>query len=87
VKQKNMVELVNQHHPDVGEQQIRIWLNDALREFSRRTKIIKKAYTFDTNLNERYYGLPEYIIEVNSVDYDGYKIPRLIGKPTKRDIT
>jgi len=87
MKQKNMMELVNQHHPNVGESQIRIWLNEALREFSRRTKVLKRAYTFDTNLDERYYGLPTYVIEVDSVDFDGYEIPRLIGKPTKRDIT
>ena len=85
--QKQMLELVRQHHPDVGETQIRIWLNNASREFCRKTKILKTAYTFTTSLDERWYGLPPYIIDIIDVDFDGFGIPRFIGKPSKRDIT
>jgi len=81
-----MIELVQQHHPDIGETQIRLWMNNALREFCDKTKLLKAAYQFDTTLDERWYGLPPYISEVDSVDYDGYDIPRLVGRPVKRDL-
>ena len=84
--QREMIEMVQQHHPEVGEKQIRIWLGQALKEFCRKTKSIKSAYTFTTTANKRWYGLPTYIVDVLSVDYDGYDIPRYIGRPIKRDL-
>lgn len=84
--QKQMIELVQQHHPNVGETQIRLWLNQALREFCRKTGILKTGYQFTTTLNERWYGLPAYVVSVSDVDYDGYEIPKLVGKPIKRDL-
>ena len=84
--QQEMIEMVQQHHPEVGETQIRIWLNQAQKEFCRKTKINKTAYQFTTTANQRLYGLPTNIIEVNSVDFDGYDIPRLVGRPIKRDL-
>ncbi|MAF42673.1 MAG: hypothetical protein CMI54_00700 [Parcubacteria group bacterium] len=84
--QKQMLELVRQHHPEVGETQIRVWFNNALREFCRKTKILKTAYQFTTTADERWYGLPPYIVDIIDVDFDGYDIPRYIGKPIKRDL-
>ena len=34
-----------------------------------------------------YYDLDSNISEVTSVDFDGYDIPRLTGRPEKRDLT
>ena len=84
--QKQMIELVKQHHPDAGETEIRRWLNQAMREFCRKTRILKVAFQFPTVLNQRWYGLDKNIIEVLSVDYDGYKIKRLVGNPNLRDL-
>jgi hypothetical protein len=85
--QKQMIELVRQHHPEAGETEIRRWLNQAMREFCRKTRILKSAYTFTTVANQRWYGFDESILEVLRVDYDGYSIKRLIGNPNLRDLT
>jgi len=83
-----MIEMVQQHHPEVSETQIRIWLNQGLREFCRTTRIIEDVdSTITTTADLRFYALPSGVLEVTSVDFDGYTIPRLIGRPDLRDLT
>jgi hypothetical protein len=85
--QKQLIESVKMHHPEMSEAEIRIRLNNAMKDFTQKTKIIKGAFQFNTVVDQRYYGLNDKIIEVNSVDYDGKKIERLVGRPEVRDIT
>jgi hypothetical protein len=85
--QQQLIELVKQHHPDMPEAEIRVRLNNAMKDFTVKTKIIKGAFQFNTVEDQRYYGLNDKIIEVNSVDYDGKTIERLVGRPETRDIT
>jgi len=85
--QKQLIETVKQHHPDLGETQIRIFLNKALDEFCRKTRILNTVYTFPSVADQRYYDLDDSISEITRVDYDGYKIPRLVGKPEKTDVS
>ena len=85
--QKQMLEMVRQHHPDVSETQIRLWLNAAMEDFARRTRMLSGAFQFTTVPDQRYYGLSDDILEITSVDYDGYDIPRLGNRPEKRDLT
>ncbi|WP_273072251.1 hypothetical protein [Marinobacter sp.] len=83
--QKQLIETVKQHHPDLQDAQIRIFLNKALDEFCRKTRILKTLYTFSTTIDKRYYRLADNILEVTRVDYDNYRIPRLVGQPEKID--
>lgn len=69
------------------ESEIRLRLNNALKEFCRKTRILKGAFQFDTVVDQRYYGLDSKIIEVQSVDYDGKDIKRVVGRPDTRDLT
>ena len=85
--QKELIETVKQHHPELGETQIRIFLNRALDEFCRKTRILKTLYQFDTVADQRYYDLDDSIIEVSRVDYDSYEIPRLTSPPEKTDVS
>ena len=86
--QQEMIEMVQQHHPEIGETQIRIWLNQALHEFCRKTQIIEDVDTSITTVaNQRFYSIPSGVLEINAVDFDGYTISRLIGKPNLRDLT
>lgn len=85
--QQQLQELVRLHHPDMSESEVRIRLNNALKEFCRKTKVLKGAFQFDTVVDTRSYGLDTKIIEVESVDYDGENIKRLSGRPNKRDLT
>ena len=92
MKGKEMVELVQQHHPEMGAQEIIKMLNRASDEFCTRTRLLDSATTFDTVADQRYYGLDGQIMEIWSVDYtnddgDLEAIPRLIGRPPIRDIT
>jgi hypothetical protein len=85
--QQQLIETVKQHHPEMGETQIRIYLNKALDEFCRKTRVLNTLYTFPTVADQRYYDLNDDIIEITRVDYDGYEIPRLVGKPEKTDVS
>ena len=85
--QQQLIEMVKQHHPEMGDAQIRIYLNKALDEFCRKTRVLNTLYTFPTVADQRYYDLSDDIIEITRVDYDGYEIPRLVGKPEKTDVS
>jgi len=85
--QKQMIEMVKQHHGDRSEAQIRLWMNQAITEFCRQTRCVKAVYQFNTTEDTRWYGLENEILEVTDVDFDGYKIPRLAGTPEKKDLT
>ena len=85
--QNQLIEIVRKQFPDTPVAEIRIHLNDTLDEFCRRTRILPAAFQFTTVANQRYYDLDAKILEVTSVDFDGYDIPRLTGRPEKRDLT
>ena len=88
--QQQLIETVKQHHPTLSDTQIRIFLNNALKEFCRKTRVLTGYATTNTSSGRRYYNLTSIdstISEVTRVDYDGYEIPRLVGKPEKTDLT
>ena len=85
--QNQLIEIVRKQFPDTPVAEIRIHLNDTLDEFCRRSRILTSAFQFTTVADQRYYDLDEKILEVTSVDFDGYDIPRLTGRPEKRDLT
>ena len=85
--QNQLIEIVRKHAPNTSVVEIRAHLNDALDEFCRRTRALTSAFSFPTVVDQRYYDLDDKILEVTSVDYDGYDIPRLTGRPEKRDLT
>ena len=94
MKLKEMVELVQQHHPDLGVTEIVKMLNTAQEEYSQRTRMLEKATQFDLETSQRYYLLDEAILEIKSVDMEGadgsadhVNIPKLIGRPIRRDLT
>ena len=85
--QNQLIELIRKQHPGASKAEIRIHLNDALDEFCRKTGMLTTAFQFTTTADQRYYDLDDNISEVTSVDFDGYDIPRLTGRPEKRDLT
>ena len=85
-----MMELIQQHHPDMGETEVLKLINRAMEDFSIKTKMITGTYVFDTIIDKRYYTLPDLILEIDEVYYDsgdskGRRIPRLVGKPQEMD--
>jgi hypothetical protein len=82
-----MIEMVHQHHPEIGETQIREWMNQAITEFCRKTRCIKSVHTLTSSADQRYYLIPSNILEVTGVAYGGYAIPKLVGRPEQKDFT
>lgn len=91
-----MVELVQQHHPEMGAQEIVKMLNRASDDYCSRTRLLDSATTFNTIISDagkgqRYYGLKAQILQIWAVDLENddgdlAAIPRLIGRPPIRDI-
>ena len=97
---QQMIELVQQHHPNMGETEIIKMLNLALDEFVIQTRMIKDVATITTVADQRYYDFDDSgsisdsddVLEVFRVEYDsgdgfGKKIPRLLEPPTEAEVS
>ena len=79
--QKQLIELIQQHHPGMGETEIRLALNRAQDDYCAKTELIKDTYTQNSVAGQRYYTIDSQIIKITSVQVNDVTIPRLIGKP------
>tara|TARA_R110000787_G_scaffold141883_9_gene255412 strand:- start:2125 stop:2388 length:264 start_codon:yes stop_codon:yes gene_type:complete len=87
MKLRDMVEIIQQHHPSLGVVECMHLLNRAQDEFSSRTNLLDSADKFDIVAGQRGYKLSDHILEIKSVDYNGEDIPHLTGRPPTRDLT
>ena len=78
---RQMIELIQQHHPHIGEKEAIKILNRAKDDFCAKTEIVKDSYTSTTVANQRYYSLDNKVIKILSVWLNDVFIPMLIGKP------
>ena len=86
MKTKEMVELVQQHHPHMGETEIIKLLNRVKDDFCEETEIFKKTdATIDTVIDQRWYDIPSGLTKIEEVYFDDVKIPRLQGNPIIND--
>ena len=84
---KEMIELVQQHHPHMGEVEVIKLLNRAKDDFCNKTEIVKDSYTTTTVANQRYYTISTNILKILSVWLNDVQIPMLLGKPIIDDDT
>lgn len=83
---KEIIELVQQHHPHMGEVEILKLANRVKDEFCERTDIYKKTdATIDTTADTRWYTIPSGLLKIEEVYYDDVIIPRLQGNPIIND--
>lgn len=94
---KQLIELVQQHHPHMGETEILLLLNQSMREFCEDTKMLASSnVTIDTVSGTRWYTLPDFntntlgafameLLSIKEVYLDDVKIPRLQGNPIIED--
>jgi hypothetical protein len=89
-----MLELVKQHHPHMGEMEIRYLLNRASDDFCAKTDILKDSFALGATVNpdntvrlKRYYTIPSEVLRIREVYLNDVRIPRLIGKPIIDDTT
>tara|TARA_R110002020_G_scaffold31657_2_gene98390 strand:+ start:2270 stop:2536 length:267 start_codon:yes stop_codon:yes gene_type:complete len=86
MKQKQMLEIIKEHHPEMTTGEARIHLNNASRQFCRKTGILPRVFSFTTTKDQRYYELDDDILEVEKVVYDGKVKRRLVGRPETIDL-
>ena len=84
---KEMIELIQQHHPHIGEVEAVKLLNRAKDDFCAKTELVKDSYTTSTVVNQRYYTIDNKILKIKSVWLNDVEIPKLIGKPLIDDDT
>ena len=88
--QQELIELVQQHHLEMGETEIRKLLNRTQDNICRKTEILKGHTTDTTVADQRFYDLDSTvldILEVTITDSDGnmHNIPRTVVKPSIND--
>ena len=85
MKQQEMIEMIQQDYPEIGETQIRAMLNRAMDKFSEETKGLlqktakmadKRRYSFKnfTGINDS-----EEVLKVTRVDFNNKPVKRFIG--------
>lgn len=84
--QEQMIELVRTHHPEMMEREIRIYLNQALRDFCKKTKILRGVFQKTITEGVRWYQLDDEIVDVGLVYFDGDRIERMIQAPDTEDL-
>jgi hypothetical protein len=95
---KEMMELVQQHHPHMKEVEIIKLLDRVKDNFCEETEIYKKTDTITTVADQRWYDIPSgpdgadatkgmRLIKVEEVYFDDVKISRLQGNPVINDET
>lgn len=86
MKQKDMIELIRQHHPEALEAEIRKALNRAQDEFCAETEILETSYTTPSIIGQRFYTLHPQTLTIKKVEVKNVEIPRLQGNPGVTDI-
>ena len=66
--QTQIIEIVKMHHPEMGDTEIRIYLNKALDEFCEHTRILQGQQTFTTTASTRYYKLDDLDLKIQYLD-------------------
>ena len=87
MKQLEMIELVRQHHPHLGEIEIRKLLDRAISDFATKTEIFESEESITTVADTRYYDLSSDLLKIKRVWYNDTEIPRLLGVPSVDDAT
>ena len=85
MKQRELIEIIQQHHAKMGYKEIRLALNRVQNDYCARTELIKTTYNQTSVAGRRYYELDENILKVTSVQINDVTIPRLQGNPIIND--
>ena len=97
--QKQIIEQIQQVHPEIGETQLRIMLNNALDEFVSEARTNEEIGTFTPIAGQRYYAFSalsnvtnaEDVLEVMEVSFldasanQELIIDKFVGEPQPQD--
>jgi len=90
---QNLIELVQQHHPHMKENEIRHLLNRASDDLCMKTELIDTQFdmvstlgdTGTTIVDQRFYKLPDSLFKIKEVFLNGVSLPRSLTKPIIND--
>ena len=98
--QQQIIEQIQQVHPEIGETQLRLMLNNALFEFVESTRLNEEMDYVSPVADQRYYEFSSFnaisdsedVVEVSQITYgnttDGEKIiDRYVGEIEPLDIS
>ena len=85
--QKELMEMVQQHHPSAGETLIRKALNRAQDDFGAKTKIIRAIAEDSLATDKRWYDLDPGMLDIKRIEIDNISIKRLLFPPIEGDKT
>jgi len=85
--QKELIEIIQQHHPSANETSIRRALNRAQDDFGSKTKMMHVGTDGSATLaaDQRYYNLMPDTLEIRRVEINDVEIKRMIDRPAKGD--
>ena len=102
MKQREMIETIQQQHPEIGETQIRLMLNRAIEYFDDETELLTRTAEYsgvDNNpdapiADKRRYSFHEFdgitssdeVIKITRVDYNNKPVKRFIGEINETDV-
>ena len=97
---REMIDLIQMHHPQMGDKECVVYINQAMDEFSAKTRMVIDEVTVDCIADQRIYQFDDlstapatsskYLLEVQEVflkesGKEFEKIPRLLTKPAIKD--
>ena len=82
---REMIELVQQHHPNMQETEAKKAINRAIQNFARKTKIVMATDSTTTDGSTTSYALSTLctgydVVEIDRVELASKQIPRTINK-------
>ena len=85
----NLIELVQQHHPHMKENEIRHLLNRAADDLCVKSELVSTQFdmvselgdTGTTRAGQRFYILPDSLFKIKEVFLNGVSLPRSLTKP------
>lgn len=92
--EQELIETIQQLHPEFKETQLRLMLNQAMDEFCEKTRILTDTDTVTTQA-VRYYDLTKFsnitdadtVLEITRVDYDNEPVNKFVGTVRDTDLT
>ena len=101
MKLREMIERIQMHHPDMGDKECVTYLNQAMDDFSAKTKMVIDEVEVNCVADQRLYRFHDlstapsesskYLLEAKEVylkesGMEYEKIPRLLTKPSIKDV-
>ena len=74
-------------YPDASITDIKRLINRGKDVFLDESRMYDSSWSVTTVSGQRYYALPAKAIAIETVDYDGTEIARMVGHPDTRDMT